>query len=144
MTINYLPTPLERTWITRSTAHSMPETMLHPDARWQRGVTDLDVARVMLAIERGTEITQGNGHRWVPPVGSRMGQDVSIIVNEMIRTGLLIHHHTGALVPAKVHHAPDGVHVSTCHTAGEGMGPKRVRLVESLGLVDCLDCLDQL
>jgi hypothetical protein len=149
MTTSYLPSPLERTWIERAAAHCQPEDRLTPEARFRDGITDLDVTRVMLAIERGAVITQSVTGRWYAPSGTHVDQQsLSRVVNEMIRTGLAVHHLSGVLIPTLVHMDSwdEGMQwrVSACGVAGEGMGPKRVRLHASPGLVDCLACLDRL
>lgn len=142
-TLTYLPTPAERIWIERASAHSAPEDVLQPAARWDHGINDLAVARVMMAIERGTPITRARNGRWHAPTGSPLGPSVSIIVNEMIRVGLVVHHVTGELVPAHVHLMTE-FRVSACRVPGENMGPKRVRLHADPVIVDCLACLDRL
>jgi hypothetical protein len=148
MTIAYLPTAAERVWIIRASAHATPDHLLTEDARWaHRDVDDETVARVMLALERGTEIRCSPHGRWYAPAGSPLnGQSLSHAVREMVRTGLLIHHHTGALVPANVHLMvwTDELWASACATPGENMGPKRTRLVAEHVAVDCLACLDRL
>lgn len=149
MTISYLPTPLEKTWIERAAAHCQPAERLTPAARFQDGVTDLDVTRVMLAFERGYVISRRPTGRWFASSGAPVDQNsLSRVVTEMIRTGLLVHHVSDVLIPALVHmdRWDEGMQwrVSACGVPGEGMGPKRVRLHSSPGLVDCLACLDRL
>lgn len=142
MTIAYLPTATEHAWTERAAAHLLPDDLTQPAARWERGVTDLDTARVMLALERGAPITaRGNG-RWYAPSGSPLNaQSLSITVQELIRTGVVVHHPSGVLVPAWVHLRP-----VQCGEPGVGMGPKRVRAYEVLDpmIVDCPRCLDRL
>lgn len=148
MTVTYLPTAAERVWILRAGSHATPDHLLTADARWaHRDVNDEIVARVMLALERGTEIRCSPHGRWYAPTGSPLnGQSLSHAVREMVRVGLLVHHHTGALVPSNVHlmRWTDTLWVSTCGAAGENMGPKRTRLVADPVAVDCLACLDRL
>lgn len=146
-TLDYMLTPAERIWIARAGAHACPSSLLTPDARWRLGVTDEAVARVLLAVERGTPIEAARNGRWFAPVGSGLnGALLSKTVQECIRTGLLAHLPTGELVPATVHLEQWEVDrwVSRCRTVGEGMGPKRVRLVGDPTMVDCLACTDRL
>lgn len=143
MTIAYLPTVADRALIERAGCHAAPDHLLHPDARWGRGTDDLRVARVMLALERGARFTQAPNGRWYATPGDPLnGAGVSGTIIEMIRTGLVVHHRSGALVPAKVHLNAGGR--SACGEPGEGMGPKRIRLHADPLLVDCLACLDRL
>jgi hypothetical protein len=149
MTITYFPTPAERVWITRASAHVQPEHLLNLAARFTKPVTEEGVARVMMALERGTPITQSGHGRWYAPTGSPLkAASLSMTVQEMIRTGLVVHHVSGALVPAKVHlarwDAMQARWTSASPEPGEWRGPKRVRLLEDRELVDCLACLDQL
>jgi len=150
MTVHYLPTLAERIWIERASAHAMPASRLTREARFRSGVTDEAVARVLLALERGTTFTQTTHGVWWAPAGTPVPRGLSTAIQEAIRTGLLIHHHTGALVPASVHlgafrqYGADDRFSSVCGTPGEHKGPKRVRLVTDPIMVDCLACLDRL
>jgi len=141
-------TPMERTLIERAAAHSMAEAMLTPAARFQCGVTDLEVARVMRALEAGTPIERNRNGRWCAPSGSPVNsRTLSVTVNECIRTGLIVHYRTGALIPAMVHFkvwGDSGRAWSGCLVPGEHQGPKRVRLHADPLMVDCLACLDRL
>lgn len=149
MTVTYLPTPAEHAWIERASAHACPPELLNLAARFTRPVTDKGVARVLLALERGTPVTQSGHGRWYAPTGSPLNAaSLSMTVQECIRTGLLIHHVSGALVTAKVHAAVWLVGserwASACAEPGEHRGPKRTRLHKDPTLVDCLACLDRL
>lgn len=130
-------------YTVRAGAHAAEP--LRAAQRWQHGVTDLDVASIMYAIEADAmEFHRIKGGRWVAPVlGRRLSvRDVSRVINEMIRTGLLRHvidHGYDYLVPALVHLVDETV--SACRFTGEDLGPMRARLVQPLDLVDCLECL---
>lgn len=130
--------------LTRAAAHSFPNPHLSPEARFQGAVDDLSAARALLAIEGGAGYRRVANGRWHIETGTPVpAGKFSIIVNELIRTGLLIHHLSGHLVPAPVHLA---VQIGTrwesaCAAAGEGMGPKRVRLVDDPDLADCPACV---
>lgn len=112
--------------------------------RWLNRVNDLDVATVLYAIEaNGAEPYRIKSGRWV---SQHRGQvptthDLSTVINEMIRTGLLRHmidFGVDYLVPALVHLRDGGM--SSCRFTGEDLGPMRARLVDDLALVDCLEC----
>lgn len=140
----------------RAAAHSAHESSLRIAQRWHdRSVTDERVARVFLALEyyrvRPYRNTAG---RWFAPTGSSLtglGPNLSTVIGEMIRTGLIRHwrdRNGDHLIPAPVHlldrtTSPMGFVViqhSACLFTGEDMGPMRSRLVERLDLVDCLAC----
>lgn len=142
-------TSLEHTLIERSAAHSMAEAVLTEAARFRNAVTDLDVARAMRALEAGVPFRRTTTGRWfVPRTTPLDGQKLSSIVSECIRTGLMIHYRTGDLIPAMVHlkrwDQAMGRWTTHCDTAGENLGPKRVRLHADPIMVDCLACLDRL
>lgn len=140
----------------RAAAHSAPEDTLRIAQRWHdRSVIDERVARVFLALEyyrvRPYRNTAG---RWFAPTGTiltGLGPNLSTVIGEMIRTGLVRHWRDcngDHLIPAPVHlmdrtTSPLGgvvVKHSACLFTGEDMGPMRSRLVERLDLVDCLAC----
>ena len=138
----------EESSIVRSAAHSAAESTLRAAQRFQHGVTDLDVARVMRLLELGYRPYMNRGNRWFMPSGaptlSGENYRVSQVINEMIRTGLARHYRDcegNHLIPAPVHlHNPDVRGISACLFIGEDMGPMRARLVSRLDLVDCLAC----
>lgn len=130
-----------------ATAHAVPSELLHPSAclrGW--GVNDTEAARVLLAIIRGAQIVRTGSGRWYAPTGSPLNaRSVSVVVNEMIRTGLLINWPRGMLIPARVHLKrfgdADDTRRSWCEIPAYGKGPIRVRAVSRPDLVDCPDCL---
>jgi hypothetical protein len=139
---------------TRAAAHAAHESVLRVAQRWtDRTVTDAGVARVFLALEYyGTKPYRNTAGRWYAPTGSSLtglGSQLSAVIREMIRTGLVRHwrdREGDHLIPAPVHlRASLGgmyyVH-SACLFVGEDMGPMRSRLVDDLDLVDCLACLE--
>jgi len=137
----------DQRYATRAAAHAREPETLRPAQRFEPYVTDLAVARVMLALERGTEIRRNRLGRWFAPTGSPLGRSVSTVVSEMIRTGLVRDYRNPSgehvLIPAKTHKrvwdAP-GVQRSLCLFTGEDLGPMRSRLVDEMDLVDCLEC----
>lgn len=133
--------------VIRAGAHAAAPAVLRVAQRFQNGVTDLDVARVMRELELGRRPYMNRGGRWFMPSGTGptgMGYKLSTIVNEMIRTGLVRHyrvHEGNHLIPAPVHaRNRDNPRVSACLFVGEDLGPMRARLVDRLDLVDCLAC----
>lgn len=138
-------TPPDEILIERSAAHVRPaEMVLRGPQRFQHGVTDLDVARVMYALESGARLYLSRLGRWCAPTGSRLqNARTSPAVHEMIRTGLVRHwrdRNGDHLVPARIH-LDAGDHQSACHFIGEDMGPMRSRLTKEVTLVDCPDCV---
>jgi hypothetical protein len=133
----------DQRYVTRATAHVRDPMVLRRAQRFAPYVTELETARVMLAIERGTVLTRSRTGVWRGPVDSRLGH-VSPAVNEMIRTGLLRDYRDPrtdqrSLIPARTH-LDTGSGASACLFAGEDLGPMRARLVRTLDLVDCLEC----
>ena len=133
----------------RAGAHAMPAESLRAAQRFQNGVTDLGVARVLLGLERGIRPYRNTRGRWYAPTGSPMsgmsGHLLSSAIIEMIRTGLVRHYRNREgdhLLPAPVHYLDhtDGRAHSACLFVGEDMGPMRAQLVDRLDLVDCLAC----
>lgn len=155
------PAPIDEqaqdAYAIRASAHSAVPGVLRPSQRFVAYVTDLDVARVMLALERGARLRYSRVGTWVAPAGLAMVNmspaRLSNTVNEMIRTGLVRHYRDrngDHLIPALVHlratteseyhgHVTSTQH-SACLFTGEDLGPMRSRLVDRLDLVDCLSC----
>ncbi len=128
--------------IERAGTHAQPQDTLRPAQRFQHGVTELDVARVMHDLERGVRLHRSRLGRWFAPEGARMNNKTSPAVQEMIRTGLVRHwidREGDHLIPARVH-LDLGDRQSACHFVGEDLGPMRSRLTKDLDLADCLDC----
>lgn len=132
----------EQTLIARSGLHAAPADTLRPAQRFQDGVTELDVARVMHELEKGVRLHRSRLGRWAPPAGSRLGNKASPAVQEMIRTGLVRHwidRDGDHLIPAPVH-LDLGDRQSACHFIGEDLGPMRSRLSADMDLIDCRAC----
>lgn len=134
----------------RAVAHVRLDDDLRSAQRWQHGVRDESVAAVMYAIEQGTVFYRNRAGKWMAPTGTpvhsrTLGRDLSTVINEMIRTGLVRHvkDKRGTitydyLIPALVHLRSSGQ--SACLFTGEDLGPMRSRLVDQFSLVDCLAC----
>lgn len=138
----------------RAASSAAAETGLRPAQRFQSGVTDLDVSRVMIALERGVRPYRNRAGHWLAPTGTALegmgstgvGRNLSTVVNEMVRTGLVRHYRDREgdhLLPAPVHFRiveADSSRHSACRFTGEDMGPMRARLIDRMDLVDCLAC----
>lgn len=138
------PVQLDQRLIERAGTHAVPTDQLRPAQRFQMGVTELDVARVMHELERGVRLHRSRLGRWAGLAGSRLGNKASPAVQEMIRTGLVRHvidREGDHLIPARVH-LDLGDRQSVCHFVGEDLGPMRSRLTKDLGLFDCPACED--
>ena len=130
--------------IERSSAHVFPREALRAAQRFQDGVTELDVARVMHELESGVRLYVNRLGRWCAPHGSKLGNKTSPAVHEMIRTGLVRHwrdREGDHLIPARIH-LDLGDRQSACHFVGEDLGPMRARLSADIDLIDCRDCAD--
>lgn len=133
--------------IVRAAAHSAAPAVLRVAQRFQHGVDDLMVARVMRALETGAQPYRNATGRWRAPQGSGLfglSDRLTSAVNEMIRTGLLRHYvdrEGDHLIPARVHARNlDDRNLSACLFTGEDLGPMRSRLTDDLAVVDCRDC----
>jgi hypothetical protein len=134
-------------YAVRAAAHAAEPSVLRAAQRFAPYVSDLAVARVMLALERGTEIHRNSIGRWFAPIGHPLGRQVSTVIQEMIRTGLVRDYRQPngehVLIPAKTHlrvREELTAQHSLCLFAGEDLGPMRARLVDQMDLVDCLEC----
>src|SRR6185503_7723511 len=140
----------DRALIARAGAHAAEPESLHPYARLQRGVSDLDVARLLRGLETGVEVYPHHNTyraRGNLPLGA-LGR----VVSECLRLGL-VHGQTERtgpaswkawLVPAPTHarHPEDGNRPACL--ADYSAGIKRWRLLNDLTLVDCQACVDAL
>jgi hypothetical protein len=143
-------TEAENRAITRAGAHAAAEMVLRPVQRFMYEVTDLQVARVMRALESGAEFTYCGGPSWMAPLGHPLDSPewrrrLKRVIPEMIRTGLVRHYRTplggNHLIPSPVHARNlDDRNLSACLFVGEDRGPMRSRLVDDLLDVDCLAC----
>lgn len=158
MTIHQFPTAEERRRIERAGAHALRPDQLAEDNRFQGGVTDLDMARVLEALERGgSDQFRRNEHgRWYALPGVPVQYRVSATIQEGIRTGLITHTvqrprgqaWIHRLVPAPVHlgewNHETAAWEPACGLAGFNKGPKRTRVHRDPQITDCPRCLDQL
>lgn len=136
----------EQDWmvVERAAAHCGPD--IPEPLQFVRAVSDLDVARVLLSMERGTEIVQGGPKRWMAMDGSPLNRtSLSRTVDEMIRTGLArgvserlsLNLVKVTLSAAPVHlRSPQGRLSPLCEAPG-----LRFRLVDHPDLADCPACL---
>lgn len=134
--------------IIRAGAHAVDPEKLPEDARFRSGVTDLDMARLIRAIEKGLVVYLA-GYKWsCQPERSPVSKGLSATVNEGIRTGLIaqvvirtgMHTVQQRAVAAPVHlRSKADLDRPACHAPG---GLKRYRLMnrEDARYVDCLAC----
>lgn len=135
----------EQTLILRSACHVADESRLPEALRLCNRVSDLDVARLLHAIERGAVVVQRDS-AWADLTGDLRARmpHLTRIVNECLRLGLVTR--TSRQV------APDvwrtWLVAAPVHCGGAG-GPhcgrtrraQRYRLADDLSLVDCEACL---
>jgi hypothetical protein len=147
----------ERALVIRGGGHAMAEAALEPEARLKEGVTDLEVAILLAALEDGLRIHPSRTlTRWTAVGGSplKVGtryirRGLSTVVNEALRLGLvhLVAERTGPamvltyLVPAIVHAHGDRPGEPLCGRPSTTI--KRYRLVADLVYVDCQACVDR-
>ena len=132
----------EQDWmvVERAAAHCAPG--IPEELQFVRAVSDLDVARVLLAMQRGTEILQGGPKRWYAiPFGPLNRTALSRTVDEMIRIGLaraVSERLSASLVKVILSAAPVHLRGRTDRLSplcqAEGL---RFRLVDHPDLADC-------
>lgn len=141
--------PADLRLIERACAHAVHEDLLEPAQRFGNGVTDLDVARLLKALESGNEVVQGGSAGWTVPTGSPLRRGgLARTVQEALRTGLVraLSKPTGPqirrvyLVPADVHLRDRWDNLSPLCGAPGGAG-RRWRLVKNREWADCRACL---
>lgn len=135
--------------IARAGAHAADPELLPEEARFQGSVTDLDVARLLLALDRGAAVwPHERGWRTEQRTALMFGR-LSATVRECLRLGLVhtMREQTGPssfrefLVPAITHLRHRADHRAPACPAPRSI--KRYRLVDDRVLVDCQTCLDQ-
>lgn len=138
----------DRELIVRAGAHAVNPEDLPEEARFQHGVTDLDMARLLRAIEKGLIVYLAS-YRWsCSPETSPVSKNLSSTVAEGIRTGLIgqvairtgLHTVQQRAVAAPVHlRSRASKDRPACHRPG---GLKRYRLMnaEDARYVDCETC----
>lgn len=137
-------------FLVRASAHARNDLALRPVQRWRNGVDDLGVAALLLAMEAlGVRFSHTPTGQWIPQKGKAggilHGVDTTATMREMIRTGLVrvvqMAGQDWAVIPARVHlRSPEYADLTACLSAVEGMREGRVRTVDDLALVDCLEC----
>lgn len=149
-------------WLERHVGACRRDTALaaraaaHADetSEWQNGVTDLDVARLILALERGTLIhPTASMTQWAAPAGSPLRaphRPLNATVNEAIRVGLALtvterlgpSRTLTRLAAAPVHaRNPRRPLLPACQDLPS---PRYWRLLDDLTLVDCQACIDRI
>lgn len=138
----------EQLLILRSVTHIADETELPAWAQLCNHVTDLDVARLIHAIERGTVVVPRD-NVWTDLRGNLRAAmpHLTRTVNECLRLGLVqrASEQTAPgvwrtwLVAAPIHRDAGG-RVPACHRGRTR--PIRFRLTDDPGLIDCKACLE--
>lgn len=155
-------TEAELAAIDRAGSFAVADAVLDYDRQLHNGVTDLDMARLLLALDQGAEIVMGGRtDRWLAPAGSPLkGMDgryqrrsLSKVVNEAIRLGLVFvatDHPDGIPALVRTFIVPSLTHVRSRFNRLAPMcarptnSIKRYRLLDPshLVLVDCQRCVD--
>lgn len=135
----------------RAAAHADEEHV------YSDGVTDLDIARLILALERGALIhPTASMTQWAAPAGSPLRapkRPLNATVNEAIRVGLcrVATEPTGPSA-VRVRLAPAPVHARSevrplmpaCQVFSLPQPDRYWRLLDDLTLVDCQGCIDRI
>jgi hypothetical protein len=137
--------------VVRAGAHAAPDYELPASAQFRDGVSDLDVARLILRIERGAAVVAGSsGRSWhTVPRGFRM-PPLTRVVNEALRVRLVRldavrtgpHTVRQQLACAPVH-VRDFTRTGRRRTACAAWLSEpfvRYRTVDDPGLADCIAC----
>lgn len=142
--------PADLRLIERACAHAVHEEVLEPVQRFRNGVSNLDVARLLKALESGAEVIQGGSAGWTVPTGSPLRRGgLAKTVQEALRTGLVhaVSKPTGPgvrrvwIVPADVHLTDRWDNLQPACGPGAGDGSRRWRLVRNREWADCPACL---
>lgn len=139
-------TPADLRRIERAGAHGVHAELLEPEFRLGRGVSDLDVARLMLALESGVQVIQGGRGGWTTRGSGALARKAGlpVVVDEAIRLGLV--RAVSELVGPSVHRVyvvPAPVHL---RSPWDNLAPAcprlpgRYRLVKNRLWVDCKAC----
>lgn len=145
--------PDEERHILRAGVHGMPAADLEPEARLGRGVNDLDVARLVLQIERGTVVYPTATMRtWkATPAMPTARRSLTTVVAEALRLGIVypITLPMGLNVfRTQLEAAPTHARRAGCvnRPACLAIDPKVLRWrllnVGQLAYVDCQACMD--
>lgn len=136
--------------IERAGTHACAEIVLPAELRFTPPVTDLDIARLMYALESGTPVVAGGPQRWtVPDHSPLMKKNLARIVDEALRFRLVwaVSEEKAPgvvlirLEPAAVHFGTD-VRKPMCDgLSAPGPGPRRYRVSSNWRVVDCAACL---
>lgn len=133
--------PHEMGLVLRAGCHAATPSTLPEPCRFQGKVTDLDAARLLLAVERGTRVVLGGNLEWTVSGGlSPLGGHLTRITRECIRLGLA-YAREGRLHAAPVHLR--SVRWLTRPACAEN-GALRYRILsgQDSALADCEECLD--
>lgn len=141
-------TACEQAIIERSVAHALPDELTPAAAAWGHGVTDLDIARLMMRIERGSIIVPSAvSAAWFALNEIERERHLTRIVHAAIRKGIAYSEvtRTGThtvrtqLLAAPVH-LRAGLNGTVCPESRE-KPYGRYRTLSDVTLVDCSDCI---
>lgn len=145
--------PKEEELIFRAGLHAVPPAALDPSERLERGVSDLDVARLVHQIERGNIIYPSGSHQtWRStgpvPKGRRA---LSTVVSEALRLGIVHpmvehsspHIYRTRLAAALTHAKRRGyTNKPACRLMSIQVRRWRLLTPDQFAYVDCQACLD--
>lgn len=134
--------------VQRSAAHVVPPDTLTALQRPQGAVRDLNIARLMRALESGVLVYQGGRYGWACDGGLPLAQrTLGNTVTEAVRVGLVraVSDRVGPQV-RKVYVVPAPVHLRTAPSRplcrwNQPPRVTRYRLVDDRALADCAACL---
>lgn len=143
----------EEELVFRAGLHAVPPAQLDPAERLERGVSDLDVARLVHQIERGNIIYPSSSHQTWRSTGPvpRGRRALSTVVSEALRLGIVhpVVEHTSPhiyrtrLAAAPTHAKRRGyTNKPACRLMSIQVRRWRLLPADQLAYVDCQACLD--
>lgn len=76
--------------INRAALHAVADVLLPDESRLTPPITDLDMARLIYALEAGTPVVQGGPGIWTVPISSPLRRgELPRLVIEALRVGLV-------------------------------------------------------
>jgi hypothetical protein len=143
----------EEELVFRAGLHAVPPAALHPSEQLRRGVSDLDVARLVHQIERGNIIYPSGSHQTWRSTGAlpRMRRSLTTVVSEALRLGIVHpmvehtspHIYRTRLAAARTHAKRRGyTNKPACRLMSIQVRRWRLLPADQLAYVDCQACLD--
>lgn len=143
-------TPHETDIVARSAAHTLADSVTPAATALRDGITDFDIARLMMSLEMGDLIVPA-GRTWkaldVRPVLMPFIPRLYATIAEALRVGIVqigTVRTTPGVVRTQLVGAPVHLRRTTARTmcdASEAVPTVRYRLVDDEDLVDCTACL---